>query len=262
MIISIRREGLGNRLKSLVSCFRLEPDDAWIYWPSEINIYLKEDAGKIPHRPPVEFNDLFQNPIAIKKPFPKHARLYDSWRLAILPTDDIPVGFSQSTFSEASPDGRMIDFEYQRISKRVQLAYVKEFEKLIVQPSIKQQLEDFKNKHLPKKYISVHLRSWVDLAAKARRQNFDLPKVIQELKSFGTKPQFFIACDDPKIIEQLVKTFGQQVSYFPSQDRTTINDLIDLYLLAGGSTILGSKDSTFSETAFWLSKANKNFRIL
>lgn len=260
MIISIRKEGLANRLKSLVSCFRLDPD-ARIYWEPAINIYLKNEQGqKIPHRPIASFNDLFTNSISIEQPFPIDAVLHNSWRLSILPTDKLPEGFSVSSFSDADVLGRNIDFEYNRIPKRLKYIYIEEFKKLNVQPILLSKIEQ-KIQEIDGKYISVHLRCWSDVAGRKRRDNVTFDNFVKEMKSYKKNTKFFVGSDSDEAIQSLIKIFPNQI-YYLDEPRTQQNDLIDLYLLSKGTEILGTKNSTLSEVTWWLSECNKHIRII
>ena len=118
--------GLGNRIKSLISCLRLNKNSK-IHW---------KKAGGILS---CEFEDLFLNDLTISPPFPNNSRIYSSWRLAVLPEDDVPAGFTKATagkdligrpFSFTDPEGRNIDLEYNRIPESVREEYVKHFQTL------------------------------------------------------------------------------------------------------------------------------------
>ena len=261
MIISIRKEGLANRIKSLVSCFRIEPESSFIYWEPEVNIYFKNAEGKkVPHRPPANFNDLFENEIVIDKPFPKEARIYNSWRLFVKPTDKVPKGFSESNFSDASFDGRNIDFEYNRISKRMMTIYIEEFKKLQIKKNLLERAHK-KIEEMDNNFIAIHLRSWVDVAGRKRRDYTTFDNFVEAMKQYRTGTKFFVGSDSDDVIQKLVEIFPQQI-YFLDEERTQQNDLVDLYILSKGSRLIGTKNSTLSEVAWWLSECNKHIRII
>src|SRR5688572_24974806 len=69
LVVSTETGGLGNRLKSWVSSMRLA-SDARVYWPVTKNM-------------PAAFGELFANECAVDA-VPEDARVYGSWRLAIL----------------------------------------------------------------------------------------------------------------------------------------------------------------------------------
>lgn len=260
MIISTRTEGLANRMKSLVSCFRLDSDSR-VYWEPEVNIYLKNKEGeKVPHRPPATFNDLFDNPIAIDKPFPRHAKIYNSWRLVVKRTDKVPKDFSQSTFSDADPEGRNIDFEYNRISKRMMNIYIEEFKKLQVKQElmdkINQKVEEMEND-----FVAVHFRAWADVAGRKRRDPTAFDKFVEEMRNYKKGTRFFVGSDSDEAIQKFAEIFPNRI-FFLNEERTQQNDLVDLYILSKGSRLIGTKNSTLSEVAWWLSECNKHVRII
>ena len=80
-VVSTETAGLGNRVKSWVSAWRLDPD-ARVYWPITPNM-------------PASFGDLFENDCAVAA-VPAGATPFKSWRLAVLPEDeaDLPERFS------------------------------------------------------------------------------------------------------------------------------------------------------------------------
>ncbi len=262
MIISVRREGIANRIKSLISAFRLEPDQAFVFWEPQVKIFIDHQGSKVPHRSPSRFHDLFCNPIEIQKPFPKDARIYDSWRLAVLPQDKLPEGFSPSTLSDADPNGRNIDFQYHRIPKKIKRAYLNEFEKLQVQPNILNEVNQFQKEYLNQSFISIHVRSWADIAGKTRRKEFQLAPFLGEISNLSSNQKVFLASDSMEVSKQIQALFPQVITYRTDQERTSEVDLIELLLLSRGQALIGTHLSTFTEVAWWFGHASQPIKII
>jgi len=262
MIIASEDAGIANRLKALASCMRLEPKSHGIFWRPIINIYIDKN-GRTPHRPESRFSDFFENDIEVTEPFPKRSKFYDSWRLAIMDDDDLPVGFSKFSDKKGNKSGRNIDLEYNRIPKSVQDVYIDIFKQIKLKRRYQRKIIKFYKRRFDKETISVHMRTWYDIAGSSRRKNFDINKFISRMKQFDSSVTFFVASDSLSHIRRLEEVFGDRIIvYSNSEDRTIEDDIIDLYLLAKGKTILGTYMSTFTEVAWWLSECNKNIEIL
>ena len=110
MIVASNGSGLGNRIKAIISCLRVNTD-AKVIWPQVPGVFS------------CHFNDLFTNDMVLKNS--QNIRKYDSWRMLVLASDPIPVNFSVVTrdkdrigrkFSHTDPSGRNIDLEFQKSS--------------------------------------------------------------------------------------------------------------------------------------------------
>lgn len=274
MLISTRTAGIANRIKSLVSCYHIAEgqNDVRVYWDENVNIYLQGENGeRIPHRESTSFNKLFGNDIAVQKPFPSDAIIHDSWRLTLtqLDFDILPDGFSKfPALSDANSDGRNIDFEYNAIPKKIKKRYLRDFQKLIPKHDIIQEATKFCYEYLgvsgfvSEGFVSVHIRSWNDIAGRKRRKSSQLDDFKREIQPyFDAGRKIFLASDSTEILDYFE---GKRniYSYRPIGPRTTRDDLIDLLILSKGSDIIGTYLSTYTEVAWWLSNCNPNIKVI
>ena len=252
MIIAINASGLGNRIKAIVSCMRLDSNHA-VYWVKNKDLYCN-------------FNDLFSNKIEVKD-VPPYIRCYKPWRLAVLPQDDIPEDFNSVTndtniFSYVDPNGRNIDIEYDRIPMSVRQEYLKYFDKLIINPDILSEVQRF-SKKFDENTVSIHIRSWAD--DDERNQNYHrLQKFIDESKKFDEKTTFYLTSDSDYVKLKFREIYGDRL--FMYDRKTSIldsrlnsfgiqEDFIEMLLLSKNSHIIGTYLSTYTEVAWWFGGA-------
>tara|TARA_R110002110_G_scaffold213236_8_gene426450 strand:- start:313 stop:1101 length:789 start_codon:yes stop_codon:yes gene_type:complete len=262
MHIATKDAGIANRMKAMASCMRLNPEDHRMHWTPTMKIFL-DKRGRTPHRPDSKFSDFFVYPLEIEGPFPKSAVLYDSWRLAVFESDNIPDGFSFLSDKKGDKRKRNIDLEYNRIPLEVKSVYVDIFQKFILKDRLYKIIKRFSKKHFDSNTVSVHMRTWYDVAGTSRRKGFSLDKFVDRMKEFDISTNFFVASDSLEAIAKLKDVFGDRVvSYSNNKSRTVEDDIIDLYLLSKGKVILGTYMSTFTEVAWWLSGCNPHIHIL
>jgi hypothetical protein len=264
-IVATNNSGLGNRIKCLLSCLKVDPN-AGVYWaevPGVFSCPLSElFTNKIPHLTEAE---------ARSKP------QYSSWRFIPHPYEAIPQGFCIVTagedrigrkFSGTRADGRNFDLEFERIPEQMKTEYVQMFNSLDVHPKV-QAWVDEASLSFDEKTVSVHIRSWEDQdpdeESRLRQKHFfNLNNFITEMDKFETDVKFFVCSDSVGIIKKLKKIYGNRILTYKRHSpletsRSTIvggqDDLTELLLLSKNDKILGSYISTFTEVAWWFGGA-------
>jgi hypothetical protein len=243
MIVSIYNAGLGNRLKSWVSAMRLD-NDARVYW--EVNRFM-----------PVGFSHLFTNDCGVEE-IPADARVYDSWRLALMPDDraQLPAGFSTAGAgahplirglgkawwnlrgrptdryrymvfpkmykkSGTRPDARYIDLEYERIPGYFRELYCPLFQKIQVQPALLRQAKEWAAMHLDKKIIGVQVRTWRDAARRHKKYHkSSMKRLARLMDKAGPGARFLVVSDSDDIIPFFKEKYGAGIIlHFPRETR-------------------------------------------
>ena len=241
-MVSIETGGLGNRIKSWVSAMRLA-ENARVLWETTPNM-------------PAAFDELFANDCEVDS-IPAGADTYRSWRLAILPEDELylPEGFTtvgagthpfvrgigkawwtlrgqpsdryrymvfpkQHSKRSSRPDSRNIDLEYERIPVPIRRAYAPFFERIVVRQEIMQRVDDWANTHLHSGVIGVQVRTWRDYERRYRKYYKPAAKRLRRLMDgVGEGARFFIVSDSDDVAPSLAKAYGDtRVLSFP---RTT-----------------------------------------
>ncbi len=262
-IIAVTRGGLGNRIKCLVSSMRIaerQSKKLILFWPVDY------DCG-------CRFLDLFENKIReitqgelqqlIKKTdFNQSYRICDTWRLLPLPQDGLPQNFSRAYISE---EGNNIDFEYDRIPLSVRNDILKYLNRLAPNKYIMEKTDEFCKK-FDDYTIAVNIRSW---EGEKRSGLFDIRNVykVMDKKKEGA---FFIVCDSPAILEQVISRYGEKALVYPGRtfpgDRKSVEGiqdaLIELLLLAKSKNLTASYLSTFSEMAWWFGGCKAKVEII
>jgi hypothetical protein len=262
-VIASTRGGLCNRIKCLISTMRIAEKyskELIIVWPSD------NDCG-------CNFTDLFEDKIAeitagefqklnIENNFEQSYQICDTWRLLLLPGEDLPCDFSQAYISEK---GNNIDFEYDRIPLAIKTAILKYLNQLTPKKYVIENVQNF-SKNFDDSTISVNVRSW---AAEGRAILFDIQNVykVMDRKREGN---FFVVCDSAKILEQIKHRYGNRVLNYPRRtppgDRKStegIQDaLIELLLLAKNKILIVSYLSTFSEMAWWFGGCRAKVEVI
>lgn len=231
MLVSTESGGLGNRIKSWVSARRLSAD-ARLYWPLTPNM-------------PARFGELFVNDVAIDT-VPSQARTYKSWRLAILPEDEVqlPEGFAvvgagahpvwrglaagwwrlrgcpddryrymlfpkQHSRRSTRRDARHIDLEYGRIPEAIRSAYVPLFTELEPQPEILSRVNEWWESANAASIVGVQVRTWRDDARRYRK--YHLParaRLLRLMQAEEQNTRFLLVSDSDEFIDHLRAEFG------------------------------------------------------
>ena len=275
MVISNNIAGLCNRIKSLLSAMRIaefnKDSEVKIDWP------LTAAVGEC------HFTDLFENEnMIIRRPdYPSNAIIYSFWRFAVLPSDVLPINFSDGCgmrynntqkfigHTHTNSEGRNIDLEFNRIPEEIKQSYLKQIGKLKIKNSIIQQVNNFAKK-FDDNTVSVQIRSWNDDPIKQKLFNID---DFYNLMDSMENNNFFVTADTPEIIEKMKKRYGNRIitreNYKETmghrergQKQGVIDAMIDLLLLSKNKTLIGTYVSTFSEMSWWFSNCKQKTYIL
>jgi hypothetical protein len=238
---------LGNRIKSLVSTLRKDPQGR-VLW--------KRDEWCN-----CTFGDLFTNQLDVATIEPGMQASGTGWRLSVLPTDtEVPFGFSTHVDNHEH-GGRCIDHEYQRIPPSMRAKYLEAFARLEIQPAILERVAQFERENLlERKVVAVHLRTWkVDPYPGIRADR--TTKFLEYLQSYPDETYFLLSADCDEALSQFKDAFPGRVLAYPrtvsrSQGRKSsqgqIEDFEELMALSRTSELIASYRSTFSELIWWL----------
>ena len=294
MLVSTEAGGLGNRIKSWVSATRLDPK-ARVYWPITSNM-------------PASFADLFANDCGIDE-LPADATSHCSWRLAVTDADlaELPEGFATAgggahplarragklwwslrgapddryrfmitpkRFSKKSTrrDGRIIDFEYNRIPDYFRNLYAPYFVAITVQPEIVRRADAWSATNFDAAVIGVQVRTWRDDPRRHRKHHKPaVARLKRLLQTTDQRNRFFVVSDDDDVAPWLATEVGaDRVLSFPRETARRASwqsvqgmseDLIDMILLSRTHRMFASYLSTFSETAWWLGGASAEVAV-
>ena len=241
LVVSTETGGLGNRLKSWVSSMRLA-GDARVHWRVTPNM-------------PAQFGDLFANDCAVDA-VPARARVYGSWRLAILPQDEphLPAGFAtvgagahplvrglgkawwsltgertdryrfmvfpkQHSRRSTRADARHIDLEYERIPQYFRDVYGPLFAQIEFRPEIAGAASDWAAANIAENVVGVQVRTWRDDARRHRKYHVPSLRRLTRLLDALPKQRFFVVSDSDDVAPMLAARYGaQRVLAYP---RTT-----------------------------------------
>jgi hypothetical protein len=285
LVVSTETGGLGNRLKSWVSCMRLGPE-ARVHWPVTPNM-------------PAAFGELFVNDCAVAA-VPPGASVYGSWRLAVLPQDEqyLPAGFAtvgagahplvrglgkawwtltgrrtdryrfmvfpkQHSRRSTRSDARHIDLEYERIPQHFREVYGAAFRRIVIRPEIAAAVAAWADANLDEHVVGVQVRTWRDDPRRHRKYHLPaLRRLTRLLDDTGPRARFLVVSDSDDVAPVLGKLYGAErvVCYPRATPRADswltpsgiTEDLIDMLLLARAQRLFASYLSTFSEAAWWL----------
>jgi hypothetical protein len=284
LVVSTETGGLGNRLKSWVSCMRLAAD-ARVEWRVTPNM-------------PARFEDLFANDCSVEA-VPPGAGVYGSWRLAILPQDEphLPAGFAtvgagahplarglgkawwsltgrrtdryrfmvfpkQHSRRSTRADARHIDLEYERIPPYFRELYGELFARIEFRPELAAAAGQWAAANMAEDVVGVQVRTWRDDARRHRKYHVPSLKRLMRLLDSLPNRRFFVVSDSDDIAPLLAARYGRErVLGYPRTtpradswltSRGVAEDLIDMLLLARTRRLCASYLSTFSEVAWWL----------
>jgi hypothetical protein len=294
MLVSTEPGGLGNRIKSWVSATRLDPG-ARVHWPQTPNM-------------PAAFSDLFTNDCSIES-VPAGAVEHCSWQLLVHPEDaaELPADFaavvssaspmrrrlqrlasnlrgqaddryrymiSPKRFSmhPASPAGRAIDLEYNRIPQAIRDRYAGLFAQIVVSPQLLGRVDAFAAERLDAAVAGVQVRTWRDSPRRHRRYfRRAAGRLSRLLQAADPALRFFVVSDDDDAIAWLAGIVGaSRVLSFPRSTARRMSwqspagmqeDLIDMLLLARTRELYASYLSSFSEVAWWLGGASARVTV-
>ena len=242
-VIAANADGLGNRIKCMISAVARDPD-AKVFWPRNNSINC-------------EFSALFNDESRLIDELPSDAEVITSWRLTGYPLDLLPFGFA--TYGDHSrEESRTIDFEYNRIPFEVKGILQPHFDAINPSVAVESQVLST-SKKFSSKTVSVHVRSWADSSARAYK--FSISEYYRIMDKFENH-DFFIACDSSMVIEKFNKRYpGRIITYEPTSEEKIdgsqyLHAFADMLLLSKNSWLIASYGSTFSEVAWWLGGAS------
>jgi hypothetical protein len=232
LIVSTETAGLGNRIKSWVSAMRLG-HDVRVQWTVGANM-------------PAAFEQLFSNPAAIDR-VPPGARVYSSWRLAVLPEDEphLPAGFAvvgagappairalgkawwtltgrrsdryrfmlfpkSHSRRSARADARHIDLEYERIPQYFRDVYCPLFKRIAVLPEIARRADEWAEQSVDAATIGVQVRTWRD--DPRRHRKYHRPawrRLLELLDAAEPSARFFVVSDSDDVVPRLRERYGE-----------------------------------------------------
>lgn len=294
MLVSTESGGLGNRIKSWISARRLSAD-ARLYWPLTPNmparfnelfvndVLLSEVPPDARTYKSWRLAVLPEDEAFIPKGFAvvgggAHPIMRGIgaawWRLTGQRDDRYRFMLFPKQHSRRSTrrDARHIDLEYGRIPEQIRAAYCPLFSELQPQHEIEQRVRAWWDRHGDDSYVGVQVRTWRDYPKRYRK--YHLParaRLVRLMRAEPERVRFLVVSDSDEFIDFLSAEFGsdrivgfdrltqRDDSYNSAQG--TIEDLIDMLLLARCQRIFASYLSTFSEVAWWLGGAQAEVTV-
>jgi hypothetical protein len=230
LVVSTETGGLGNRLKSWVSSMRLSTD-ARVHWPVTKNM-------------PAAFGDLFANEGSVDA-VPAGAKVYASWRFAILPEDEphLPAGFAtvgagahpivrglgkawwsltgertdryrfmvfpkQHSRRSTRADARHIDLEYERIPQHFRAVYGELFRRIAVRPDIVSAANTWAAANLDGTVVGVQVRTWRDDPRRHRKYHLPSLRRLMRLMDSASDARFLVVSDSDDVAPMLAERYG------------------------------------------------------
>lgn len=252
-VVAANGAGFSNRVKCIVSAMRMS-DDVEVQWRKS----LFPAHGIVD----TKLTDFFVNLKECTSTEGKTVRT--TWRYEVFEEDGIPEGFSRDLEARGRaalgslnppqhPKGINIDWAYHDTPENVKADYLKQYNKLEINPDVLQAVDDFTTSE----YVSVHLRAWE--RGSNRKKLFSLDKYVKLMREYDSK--FFVASDTPEVIKQLKDIFGEDriLQYTPVGKPYDL--FVDQLLISKGSAIIGTPWSSFTEVAWWFSGCTKEFRL-
>jgi len=259
MLTSSCPAGICNRLRCLITTMRLSDEPA-IYWPQ--NKWIK-----------CSFGDLFTPTIKVVNTKPK-TNNNGSWRMICLPTDNLEGQTKEEVENRLNAPSIGSQNKYQdtenylnELPDDVKNGYFNQLDKLKLRDDLADTVEKFAS-NFDENTVSVSFRSWHD--APDRKKYFVIADFEKMMESFDKDVRFFITSDSDKVVNRIKKRFGDRIIFRKKLMKCGDNQsiagmkgiIIDLYLLSKNSIHLGTRYSTYSEFAWWLSRGKQKFSIV
>lgn len=231
-----RRMGLCNRLRALVSLWRLG---------QEFSLYEQKTLLF-----PGSFSDILTNKINYH-PDPEGWVL--TWRLIM------NEGEIDPEFAKVRPAGKgipSIDLEYNRIPQNIKDLFIPYFKQLSFKPEILEDVEKIYKELNLKDFTAVHIREDFDWKTSGRES--PLERYYKEIDKHLEDRMYFIV-HNKEILEQVKQKYGDRVVTLPNKSYQNRNpsDMIewvkDLLILSKCKKMVAHGLSSFAETAWWLS---------
>jgi hypothetical protein len=258
-VIAANTGGLSNRLKTLVSAWRMADAlgaELLLFWPASKKVpmayrQLFVDGPK--EIDEAEFRRLAQDKITNV--------ILDGWRFLLLPSDDIVM---KRRLPYEPDNRRAIDFAYKQTPEKLVQDFLRYVHRIRPGPSLAQRIEDNARKFAPDS-VAVHIRTWCFMGDD-RPVFYRFENYLKALKRYAGK-MLFVASDSPEAIEALRKAHTGEVRSLPVSVRghATQDQIEDaaceLFLLSIPPVLIGSFGSTFTEYAWWLGDCKQKVSI-
>jgi len=204
---------------------------------------------------PAAFGELFANECSMDA-VPAGAKVYGSWRLAILPEDEahLPAGFAtvgagphpivrglakawwqltgertdryrfmvfpkQHSRRSTRADARHIDLEYERIPQYFRAVYGEVFRRIAVRPELVSAANDWAAANLDGRVVGVQVRTWRDDPRRHRKYHVPSLRRLTRLMDAAADARFLVVSDSDDVAPMLAERYGaRRVLGFP---RTT-----------------------------------------
>lgn len=236
-VVSANREGLGSRLKSLLSVMRLN-DKYKIYW----------ERNK---KASCEWRDLFENRIATKKRPAKNSKhWYCSWK------------FDATQEEIKKYKRRRFDYMYGNTPDFLLDGITAQIKKLIPVEYIRNEVEAFKSQ-FDNNTISACVRTWADVKNTPLARKFSIKEVFNHVDKHIID-KVFLTSDVENTYTEFVNRYGKNnVLYYPkrtgwgdNRSKKGMQDtLIEMLLPGNNRKMLLSWHSAFTECQWWFGGA-------
>ena len=230
IIVSLATPGIGNRLKTYISCM------------------VRYDKVKTCK----EYDTfIFQNlELATQKDTQKYPTI-DGWRLLVDPEEEDYI----DTY-------KTIDLLFENTPDYFKNKYQKVFNKLKINPDIEKKVNEFTEDW--NNVIGVHIRSWY-----CARRNWHSNELFEnEIDKCNPESKIFLCTDNCDIANYFNSKYANRIIQYPqnlyniphmaesghnnSLD-ANISAFVDMYILSKCSKIIGTYGSSFTECSWWLS---------
>jgi len=205
--------------------------DARVHWPVTKNM-------------PASFAELFAN-LGSVDAVPPGARVYCSWRLAILPEDEayLPAGFAtvgagahpivrglgkawwqitgertdryrfmvfpkQHSRRSTRADARHIDLEYERIPQHFRTLYGELFRRIVVRPELVSAANDWAAANFGADVVGVQVRTWRDDPRRHRKYHVPSLRRLTRLMDAEAGARFLVVSDSDEVAPMLADRYG------------------------------------------------------
>lgn len=244
-----KRQGMGNRIKNIVSCLRITGNRE-VHWS-------RDERGMIWTTKEVDY--YFPDLIPVDNKTNRYWRR--SWRLALHP-GEVEPNFSNigdmwrqrmgSELGPVLPNKDTIDLEYNRVPESVKKSYREVFASLRINDEILDYVEQ-NSKEFTDDVISVHVRTWKDAGNRSRMYS---PQKYIDILDRHPEGKIFITGDSKKAIRDISSKYGNRViTHTIESGKEHLSAIADILLLSKGRRFVVSPFSSFGECAWWFSGA-------
>lgn len=268
MIYVKTQAGIGNKLKSLVTCLRMSDlfDDQVCVQFEHYN-FLKVQQPNRPAQPKVitRMDGSSASVTGVKT---------GAWQLDLMPQDLLEPVLKQSksfvlvrakdSYSCLPTDS--IDFQFDNISNHIIQAILPYWNQITYNTEILSEVDEICRTLNIHNRVGVHIRSQYENSKKSECV-YDFEMFVKSMSK--ESDDFFVTSDLNSISKDLETIFGNRIVYrdFPYEKHTVYNKngwrnaLLDLLLLSRCKKIIGSYQSTFTEVAWWINGCKSTVEI-